>query len=520
MMPFLSIFACWLWAMATFFAPAPDTTADAVRAQVEHGNPSTRTAPDLPSVTVGSKAFTESVILAEIAARLLESSGFATRHREELGGTRFVWNALRTGDVDAYPEYTGTIIQEILAGENVDREDLSGALRELGVGITQPLGFNNTYALGMREQHADELDVHTISDLARHPHLRLAFSNEFMDREDGWPGLRNAYGLPHPNVRGLDHGLAYRGLANQSIDVTDLYSTDAEIEYYDLRVLEDDRAFFPEYHAVYLYRLDLDPAAAAALEALEGSVSEAEMVRMNVQAKIERIPEPRVASQFVEAELGIVPSRPLRAPGREARIWRHTKEHLWLVAVSLLAAILVAIPLGIVAARYDRAGQVILGIVGVIYTIPSLALLVFMIPLLGIGGPPAMLALFLYSLLPIVRNTHAGLKSIAPDLIESAEAIGLRPRARLRLVELPLASRTILAGIKTSAVINIGTATLGALIGAGGYGQPILTGIRLDDVGLILEGAIPAALLALVAQGVFELAERFVVPRGLRLANA
>ena len=175
------------------------------------------------------------------------------------------------------------------------------------------------------------------------------------------------------------------------------------------------------------------------------------------------------------------------------------------------------VPLGIVAARHPKLGQVILASVGIIQTVPSLALFVFMIPLVGIGGPPAMLALFLYSLLPVVRNTHAGLTGIAPDILEAARALGLPAAARLRLVEIPMAGGTILAGIKTSAVINVGTATLGALIGAGGYGQPILTGIRLDDVGLILSGAIPAALLALLVQGIFETAERFIVPKGLRL---
>ncbi|MGD2113086.1 MAG: ABC transporter permease, partial [Gammaproteobacteria bacterium] len=148
-----------------------------------------------------------------------------------------------------------------------------------------------------------------------------------------------------------------------------------------------------------------------------------------------------------------------------------------------------------------------------------LALFVFMIPLLGIGGPPAIVALFLYSLLPIIRNTYAGLRDIPPAIIESAEALGLPARARLRLVELPLATRAILAGIKTAAVINVGTATLGALIGAGGYGQPILTGIRLDDTALILQGAIPAAVLALLVQGLFELVERRLLPRGLRLGT-
>ncbi|MGE0747508.1 MAG: ABC transporter permease, partial [Rhodospirillales bacterium] len=203
--------------------------------------------------------------------------------------------------------------------------------------------------------------------------------------------------------------------------------------------------------------------------------------------------------------------------GIATRVWRRTVEHLRLVAVSLAAAILVAVPLGIVAARRPRMGQALLAAVGVIQTIPSLAILVFMIPLLGIGGPPAIVALFLYSLLPIVRNTYAGLHDVPPSLRESADAMGLNPGARLRLVELPLAARSILAGIKTAAVINVGTATLGALIGAGGYGQPILTGIRLDDVGLILEGAVPAAVLALLVQGMFEVAERRIIPRGLRV---
>jgi osmoprotectant transport system permease protein len=179
----------------------------------------------------------------------------------------------------------------------------------------------------------------------------------------------------------------------------------------------------------------------------------------------------------------------------------------------------VALPLGILAARRPRLGAVVLSAAGVVQTIPSLALLVFMIPFFGIGATPAIVALFLYGLLPIVRNTHAGLSDVSPSLIEAADAIGLAPGARLRLIELPLAARSILAGIKTSAVINVGTATLGALIGAGGYGQAILTGIRLDDVGQILEGAIPAAVLALAVQGAFDVVERYAVPRGLRPAR-
>ena len=188
-----------------------------------------------------------------------------------------------------------------------------------------------------------------------------------------------------------------------------------------------------------------------------------------------------------------------------------------MVIIGLIIGILVAIPLGIMSVKKQRLGFFILGFVGIIQTMPALALLVFMIPIFGIYAPPAIAALFLYSLLPIVRNTHSGLSNISIEIQESADALGLRPLKKLMLIEMPLASPTILAGIKTAGVVTVGFATLGALIGAGGYGQPILTGIRLDNYALILEGAVPAAVMALVVQVVFDLIERILVPKGLRL---
>ena len=470
------------------------------------------------TVTIGSKAFTESVILGEIAAGALRDAGLATHHRRSLGGTRILWQALLSGDIDLYPEYTGTIAREILAGKNLGSDPAMRAdLARQGIVMTATLGFNDTYAIGMRRAEAARLGIHRLSDLARHPALRFGFSNEFMDRSDGWPALRTAYALPQRNVRGLDHDLAYRALAAGEIDATDLYSTDAEIAYYGLSVLTDDRRHFPAYDAVILYRADLArrvPGAVAALKRLEGKIDAGRMAAMNAATKIRRVPETRVAGAFLSDAFGIT-----AAPDSESRpyrILRTTGEHLTLVAISLAAAIAVAIPLGVLAARRPRTGHAILAAVGAVQTVPSLALLVFMIPLFGIGGTPAVAALFLYSLLPIVRNTHAALVHIPPPLAESALALGLPAWARLRLIELPLAAPGILAGIKTSAVINVGTATLGALIGAGGYGQPILTGIRLDDIGLILEGAVPAAALALLVQGAFEAAERWLVPSALR----
>jgi len=471
-----------------------------------------------PNVRIGSKSFTESVILGELLAYLAESGAGRTTHRRQLGGTQVLWHALLEGEIDIYPEYTGTIREEILSGSTVSDDDaLRRALGTHGIRVSRSLGFNNTYAIGMRETVAGRLGITTISDLARHPDLKLGFSNEFMERQDGWPSLRDRYGLPQ-QARGLDHDLAYRGLEGGSLDAIDLYSTDAEIEYYGLRVLRDDLSHFPTYDAVLLYRADLEtraPEVVRAVRRIEGQIDASAMIRMNARAKLERVPESRVAADFARDRLQVtVTAHEERA--RE-RLFRHTAEHLWLVGVSLLAAILFAVPLGILAARQQALGQVILATTGVIQTIPSLALLVFMIPLLGIGSVPAIVALFLYSLLPIVRNTYAGLHDIPAQFRESAEALGLPAAARLRLIELPIAARAILAGIKTSAVINVGTATLGALIGAGGYGQPILTGIRLDDLGLILQGAVPAAVLALGVQGVFELAERALVPKGLRL---
>ncbi|MBD3383413.1 ABC transporter permease subunit [candidate division KSB1 bacterium] len=474
------------------------------------------------TIIIGSKKFTENIILGDIVAHLAHDSGYEIRHRKQLGGTRILWKALTGGDIDIYPEYTGTIRKEIFHNQGLSGDTgLDAVLRRYGVSITPPLGFNNTYAIGVTRETAERLGLQTISDLKRYPQLVFGFTNEFMDRQDGWPGLRQHYRLPQQNVRGLDHDLAYRGIAAGSIDVIDMYSTDAEIKYYDLGTLTDDLGYFPDYEAVYLYRTDLTkkaPELVSLMTELAGQVSRSEMVEMNAAVKLEGETESSVAAAFVNNHF----SRNVQSQTRgfRQRLWTTTKAHLFLVGISLGTAILLAIPLGIVAAKFSRLEKIILGTVGIIQTIPSLALLVFMIPLLGIGGPPAIVALFLYSLLPIVRNTYTGIHDIPIPIRQSAFALGLPWWMLLRRIELPLVSRSILAGIKTSAVINVGTATLGALIGAGGYGQPILTGIRLDNIGLILEGAIPAATLALLVQGLFDLSELVLVPKGLRLKAA
>lgn len=472
-------------------------------------------------IDIGSKKFTEAVILGELAKQLAGQADVNAVHQRQLGGTRVLWNALKQGEIDIYPEYTGTIKGEILSEQNITtRKELKAALAAHGIVMSEPLGFNNTYAIGTKRELADRLGLESISGLNEYPELSFGFTNEFMDREDGYPGLRQTYNLVHTDVKGLDHDLAYRGLESGSIDVIDLYSTDAEIEYYDIKILKDDKRHFSDYEALFLYREDLAAKAPEALEnilKLEGAIPESAMVAMNAKVKIDKQSEAATASAFLENKFGLTTS--YDEVTFWERLYKNTLGHLVLVAISLFAAILLSIPLGIIAFKYKSIGHGVLSVVGIIQTIPSLALLVFMIPFFGIGEAPAIVALFLYSLLPIVRNTYLGFQDIPVNLRESAEVLGLSRKAILRKVELPLAASSIITGIKTSAVINVGTATLGALIGAGGYGQPILTGIRLDDIPLILEGAIPAALLAILVQSFFEGIEKIVVPKGLRIKN-
>ena len=465
-------------------------------------------------LVVGSKRFTESYILGELVAQTARAAGAEVELRPGMGGTKVLYEALRTGAIDLYPEYTGTIAREILAGDAPTALDaLNARLAPLGLAASVRLGFNNTYAIGVRAALAERRGLRRISDLKGQRRLRFGLGHEFLARRDGWPGLAAAYGLAQ-RPRGLDHGLAYEALAAGEVDVIDLYSTDAKIARYAIAVLEDDRGFFPAYDAVLLHRAAVPqrfPRAWRALAALEGTIDAERMRRMNAAAELE-------AKSFAEAARLHGAARPAPARAGERALaaalfapdfWRLTREHLVLVFASLAASIAAGVPLGIAAAKWPRAAQPILGATGVIQTIPSLALFAFLIALTGaIGTWPALVALFLYALLPIVRNTHTGLGGVTPGMRDAARALSLSARQTLWRVELPLAAPTILAGVKTSAVINVGTATIAAFIGAGGYGERIASGLALNDNVMLLAGAIPAAALALLVQGAFEFAER------------
>ena len=402
-----------------------------------------------------------------------------------------------------------------LATEGSSTDDLDQLRRQLApynVGISGGLGFNNSYALVMRRERARALGIRQIGDLKMHPELAVGLSHEFLARADGWEPLSRAYDLRMRNVRGMDHALAYVALANAEIDVMDAYTTDPKIEEEDLVPLFDDKRFFPEYQAVFLYRLDAGPRVSEALRSLENTLPEKRMIQLNATAEKTR--------NYAEAAAVYFHEQPRSPAGGSlfADLARWTGRHLLLVGLSLLASILIGVPLGILASRPGWMSETILGFAGLVQTVPSLAMLAMLvsIPFLGISPTTAIVALFLYSLLPIVQNTASGIQDIPRPIRESAEALGLEPWARLTKVFLPLASRSILAGIKTSAVIAVGTATLAALIGAGGLGEPIISGLNLNDSATILKGAIPAALLAILVQVGFGFLDRLVIPKSLR----
>jgi osmoprotectant transport system permease protein len=469
------------------------------------------------TIVIGGKIFTESYVLGEMAAQTIESSSPVPVTRKlGMGSTGILFEALKSGAIDVYPDYTGTLAEAILKRPDLKSlDEIRQALSGLGLTMSGSLGFNDTYALAVKEEFAEKHDLHSIGDLIPiESGIRAAFSYEFMDRKDGYPGLVDSYHLNFgpQKISRMEHSLSYQAIDQNAVDLIDVYSTDAKIKKLHLRLLHDDHNYFPVYQAVWVARqsfVDKHPREWQALLGLEGKISEEAMLDMNAQADIQKIGFDKIAARFLGSE---IPA----SQGWLHEVARRTKEHLWLVGVSLLFSVLVGIPLGVAAVRFQATGQAILLSSAVIQTVPSLALLCFLIPVFGVGTKPALAALCLYSLLPVVLNTFTGIRAVNPIHLENARAFGLNRRQVLFRVVLPLASPTLLAGIKTATIVSIGTATLAALVGAGGYGAPIVSGLALNDVPTILTGAIPAALMALVAHGVFELLGFVLIPAGLR----
>ena len=488
-------------------------------------------------IVIASKPFAESYVLAEMFAQLLEARGFRVDRRLGLGATEIAFGALRSGAIDVYPEYTGTGLLAILNEQ--PQRDARTVFRYVATVFPQrfdvhwlpPLGFENTYAIATRRGTAQEHGLRTLSDLSRAaPQLTAGLTPDFVGRADGLPGLQKEYGMRFRDVRSLLQSVKYNALVSGNVDVIDGYSTDGLIAKHDLVVLEDDRKFFPPYEAAALVsgRFFREfRGAVAVLSELSGRLDQETMQRLNERLESGGEPVEQVAASSLR-ELGLIDTSTRDRESATTRsetslveyflerrvlLGKLTVRHLLLVLISLIIAIVVAVPLGLALERAGNAAEPVIRAFGVLQTIPGIALLAFMIPLLGIGVVPALVALFLYSLYPILRNTYSGVRDAAPDAVEAARALGMTNGQVLRLVRLPLASPIIMAGIRTAAVIGVGTATLAAFIGAGGLGDPIVSGLALSDSRMILFGAIPAALLALLVDMGLALIERAITGR-------
>lgn len=469
------------------------------------------------TIRVGSKHFNESYILGEIISQLLESHGYKVERKFNLGGTLVCFESLKNNQIDVYPEYTGTISEAILKlADKPSVFELNETLKkEHGLEISGSFGFNNTYAFAVKKNTAEKYNLVNISDLRPHQHIKAAMSYEFIKRKDGWEYLADVYNLGIKPT-GIDHGLAYQSLNEGKIELTDVYSTDGEINKYELVILKDDKNFFPTYMGVPFMRQAMDNKAKELLRVLAGTINDSLMQAMNSKVLYENKSFGETANEFLT-------ERNLRGSGAEFKqqssadeILQKTLRHLQITFISLLLAVLIALPLGVLLSAMPSAARLVLYVTGLLQTIPSIALLAVMIPLFGIGIVPAVAALFLYALLPILRNTTSGIYSVDPVIKKVAAGMGMTTWQRLRYVEIPMAMPSIFAGIKTAAVINIGTATLAAFIGAGGLGEFIVTGLALNDTTLILKGAIPAALLAIVVEFMFEILEQILIPKHLK----
>jgi osmoprotectant transport system permease protein len=469
-------------------------------------------------VTIGSKNFTESYILAELLVDTLQKEGIPVSAKFGMGGTGFVLESLKNGAIDVYPEYTGTIIQAILhrKEKSLSLEKINELLKPQDLMIGRSLGFNNTYALIVRKETAEKYGLKNISDLRKvASQLRGGFTHEFLERGDGFYALRDFYRIPRlQDLKAMDHSLLYEALAGRSVDVTDAYTTDGKLRKFGFVILKDDRSFFPRYDAVWMSRASFvkeHPQVWSLLSAWEGKIDNELMIRLNADVE-----EKRATWRDVLVKNGVVEkgeASPMT--GLAYRIRTYALEHFYLVFVSVFLSILIGFPLGYGATENAVLKQVVMFMSSAFQTIPSLALLCFMIPFFGVGFVPAVVALVLYALLPIVVNTFTGLSLVDKTLLDMSRQLGMNRRQMLWHVQIPISLPYILAGVKTSSITAIGTATLAALIGAGGFGTPILAGLALNDYTTIMEGAIPVCVMAFVVQILFQYLEKKLVSPGL-----
>ena len=479
----------------------------------------------LATVHVGTKNFAESHLLGEIFAQAIESRGVAVERHFGLGGSLVAFEALRSGALDVYPEYDGTALLVLLKepldpplgpSGNAPRriaERVAQGMAARGLAWLAPLGFANDWVLAVPALVAAREGLVSLSDipaaLERGIRLNGGFSAEFLDRADGLHALERAYGFTLPEARPMSEPLKYAAVAEGKVTLIDASSTDARLGSLHLTGLTDDQHFFPSYQCAPLARADLatrEPAAVAALLSLAGRIDLPTMRRLNALV-LSGASDAQVASDFLSGAGLAAPVAGSRGTGRATTLQflaeksgylgRLVVRHLELTFGALLVATLLGLGLGLLASRRPLAETIVLKTVGIAQTIPGLPLLAFLVPWLGIGVWPSLVALFIYALLPIVQATHAGLISVDPDLLWVATGQGMTDRQLTRWVRFPLAAPVAFSGIRVAAVTTVGNATLAAFVGGGGLGEPILSGLTLNDTRLILLGAVPAAMLAL-----------------------
>jgi len=493
-------------------------------------------------VVVSSKSFGESIILGEILSILLtDRFKQPVVRRLGLGGTKVAFDALVSDDIHVYPDYSGTGYSMILkrSGENDAAKvfDIvnSEFSKRWGIKWSQSLGFNNTYALAVRKDDPQFKNIQKVSELSSLDtgQFRYAAPYEFMERKDGHRGFSEKYNLRFKknNMISMSAGLMFTAIKDREVDMMIAYSTDGRIGASDLRLLEDDLSYFPPYFVSFLFKessYKKFPALKKAINLLENKITAKEMIHMNDQVDRLKRDSYQVAKNFLIKKKMLSGHTKSEfkdmgffsfAMSKKKYLLKIIKDHLVLSFSAFFLALLVSLPIGILLTRYQKAGMIVFPIVNTIQTIPSLALLGFLIPVVGIGFIPALIALFLYSLLPLIRNTYTGILGVDRNYLEASRGIGLNNFQILIHVELPLAMPIIIAGMRTAIVIVIATATLAALIGAGGLGDPIFRGVSTVNSNLILLGAIPSALLALIVDRSIGFLEKAVVSKGIRLKS-
>ena len=498
--------------------------------------------PTQKKLIIGSKIFTENILLGEIIAQLLEQNyGFQITRKFNMGGTKLLFDALKTGSIDLYPEYTGTGYAMILKESKKLSPQATYTfvqkkfLKKYQMLWSPPLGFENTYVLALRKNDSRFKNVSLNSDLEHLDFpLKIASEHEFTERKDGWKLFKQSYKLKKATILSLNPSLMYTAIDNNKVDIIVSYSTDGRIQNYQLKTLKDDKNFFPSYLASYLTTKRLiksQPELKEAFQALEGQISPQEMRELNRQVEQLKKSLPEVASHFLlkkdllkdienktKAQSLSLSQESLLSYYYKKRgyFFKILKEHLILVFTALFLALLFSFPLSLWAVYNKRVEKLLFFFVNILQTIPSMALLGALIPFLGIGFTPAITALFIYSLLHLIRNIFEGIKNIDSHSVEVSAGIGLNQWQTLRNIQIPLAMPIIIAGVRTALILLVGTATLAAFIGAGGLGDPIFRGIATLDSRLIFMGAVPACVLALFLDKSLNLVEKLLISKGLQ----